>query len=235
MQSLPPKVVALLVHKSAPVHRGEGETQERGRPLQTGRWQVLQARELTDQACPGHRKTRFSTPTCQIFQVSIKALPGASRIPSPDGLTPTCLSQGCVFRAKANKAHIPSKGGGGEPLVTQVWLSGQTCSHTFLMTFPNKVTEGSEARGAGPGVEPRRLLGVNVKGSVFISAAGQGPGLRAVGGPGDIRTLSFLTELAARHKERVVEKRPPAAPCQHPSVRVMSPAPARTCLCFEGY
>lgn len=33
-------VTLLLLHKLAHLHRGEGETEERGRPLQIAKWQL---------------------------------------------------------------------------------------------------------------------------------------------------------------------------------------------------
>lgn len=88
----------LLVHNPAPICGGQGETEERGRPLQIGLWEVQYARELHRRlvllgGCKMSRSPHFPT---KILKVSIEALTGFGHVFSPDGLN-TLLSQGCIL------------------------------------------------------------------------------------------------------------------------------------------
>lgn len=75
--------------KLAPKHRVQGETKERGRPLQMGGWQVSLAKELTykasleqlqdEQNIPTywnleHLVPDVSTPHCTVKAVSLKTV-----------------------------------------------------------------------------------------------------------------------------------------------------------------
>lgn len=92
--------------KKAPIHRGQGESEERNSPLQIGVWQFYWAKELTYEACLGWPQDKeFCTPACQILKVYIEVLTGISYIYHPDSLNTTFLSQGYILGAASGKGE----------------------------------------------------------------------------------------------------------------------------------
>lgn len=129
--------------KKAPIHRGQGESEERNSPLQIGVWQFYWAKELTYEACLGWPQDKeFCTPACQILKVYIEVLTGISYIYIQIVLTPHfCLKAiylgQLLGRGKASGTHIPRtevRWGASD-----CWTSAHriTGSHIFSMTSPN--------------------------------------------------------------------------------------------------
>lgn len=68
-----------MVHKLALLHRGQGETKERDRPLQNGIWQFSYARELTYEACLRQlQDEKISAPAHENLKVYVEVLTGFS-------------------------------------------------------------------------------------------------------------------------------------------------------------
>lgn len=68
--------------------RGQGEMEERGGPLQMGRWQVEQGREGTYKAFLGQPQDKPAT----ILKVCVEALTRFRHVYCPDSLNTTSLS-----------------------------------------------------------------------------------------------------------------------------------------------
>lgn len=77
---------------------GKERTKKEADPLQTGRWQLSQARALTTRLVSGSCKMSRSLPSpARILGVYVEALVGFSHMYCPGGLNTTSLSQGCVL------------------------------------------------------------------------------------------------------------------------------------------
>lgn len=98
-----------------------------------GRWQVNKLGHLHRRLVLGSHKNDLCI-CLQILTVCIEALTGFSHIYCPDGLNATLLSQGYVLRAASESReakwnlHCKDRGGGEEPPIVQVWLTGHTSS-----------------------------------------------------------------------------------------------------------
>lgn len=92
----------------APIQEGQGETQERGRPLQIGRYWFYQARALTYKACLG-RPLNESITTLALHNLRSLLYMGLNSVQSycPDGLNNTLPSQSCIF---GNSTHCGKVG-----------------------------------------------------------------------------------------------------------------------------
>lgn len=85
-----------LVHKLAPVHRGQGGTEKGGKPSQMGGGRINKQRNLLYPRLllGGYKMGRSPHSLTRIFQVHIEALPGSRHLYGPDGLSATFLSHG---------------------------------------------------------------------------------------------------------------------------------------------
>lgn len=101
---------ALLLGTLAPVHRGQG------RPEGRGRWPQISSGRSDKQGDLGSYKTsRSQHPPARILKVYNEALMGFSHMHHPDGLHTTLLFQGCVLGAG------PTVGTGNRPRSPRTW------------------------------------------------------------------------------------------------------------------
>lgn len=128
----------LLVRKLTLVQRGQGETNERGRPLQIGLRNFDKQGNclvpLFTRLLLSGQKTRRSSYTPANLKSSYRDLTWVPSVFSPDGLNNMLLSQGCILHNGSHygnggkNAHSQGRAGEEEPLIAQESADGHVLS-----------------------------------------------------------------------------------------------------------
>lgn len=114
-----------------PQMQGQRETKERGRSLRMGRWSFNKQGNVQSGWVGGRKTSRSLYPLIRILQVNVEALPGFSPAFYPDGslehisISGLCPCRSVLFGDSRGNAHSTERGGGEEPPIALVQLTGQ--------------------------------------------------------------------------------------------------------------